>query len=112
MRYSDVDDAVRRANDSPYGLTASVWSADHDGAVAVACRLEASAICSNTHNAPPADVGLSLAKLAGTGWRLGAQGIVDYLATFTVIPFCQRPPSAGPSHVHGVSQESHQLANA
>src|SRR3546814_13281350 len=43
MRYSDVDDAVRRANDSPYGLTASVWSADHDGAVAVACRLEASA---------------------------------------------------------------------
>src|SRR3546814_6164511 len=38
MRYSDVDDAVRRANDSPYGLTASVWSADHDGAVAVACR--------------------------------------------------------------------------
>src|SRR3546814_8091515 len=62
MRYSDVDDAVRRANDSPYGLTASVWSADHDGAVAVACRLEASAICINTHNAPPEDVGLSLAK--------------------------------------------------
>jgi len=86
MRYSDVDDAVRRANDSPYGLTASVWSADHDGAVAVACRLEASAICINTHNTPPEDVGLSLAKQSGTGWLLGEEGMLEYLETFTVFP--------------------------
>lgn len=86
LRYTDVDDVVRRANDSPYGLTASVWSADHDAALAIARRLEASAICINAHNAATGEVGLSLAKQSGTGWLLGEEGMIEYLETFTVFP--------------------------
>src|SRR4029078_931881 len=37
-RYSSVDEAVRLANDTPYGLNASVWGIDLDNAVAVAKR--------------------------------------------------------------------------
>ncbi|MEV6304145.1 aldehyde dehydrogenase family protein [Actinoplanes sp. NPDC051861] len=45
----DVDDAVARANASPYALTASVWSADPDRAAAVATRLDAGQVSVNTH---------------------------------------------------------------
>ncbi len=37
--YDDVDDAVRIANDSAYGLAGGVWSADPDRAIAVARRI-------------------------------------------------------------------------
>jgi hypothetical protein len=36
IKYSDVQDAVRRANASPYGLGGSVWSSSSERAVAVA----------------------------------------------------------------------------
>ncbi|MDO5501380.1 MAG: aldehyde dehydrogenase family protein [Propionibacteriaceae bacterium] len=37
--YQDVDDAVRLANDTRYGLTGAVWGRDTDRALAVARRL-------------------------------------------------------------------------
>ena len=39
-RYSPVDEAVRLANDTHYGLNASVWGTDLDNAVAVAKRID------------------------------------------------------------------------
>ncbi|GAP34309.1 aldehyde dehydrogenase family protein [Piscinibacter sakaiensis] len=39
LAYADEDDAVRIANDSPYGLGGAVWSADEDRAWAVARRM-------------------------------------------------------------------------
>ena len=85
LRYRDVDDAVRRANASPYGLTASVWSADRDRAIAIATRLDSAAICVNAHNDTPFEIGISLAKQSGTGWLLGEEGLMEYLQTFTVV---------------------------
>lgn len=49
LSYGDVDDVVREANDSPYGLSASVWSPDVERAVDVAQRLEAGQISINSH---------------------------------------------------------------
>jgi acyl-CoA reductase-like NAD-dependent aldehyde dehydrogenase len=40
MPVADDDEAVRLMNDSPYGLTASVWTADDDVAVALGERVE------------------------------------------------------------------------
>ena len=41
--YDDEDDAVRIANDSLYGLSGGVWSADQDRAIAVARRMRTGA---------------------------------------------------------------------
>jgi acyl-CoA reductase-like NAD-dependent aldehyde dehydrogenase len=85
LRFGDVDDAVRRANATAFGLTASVWSGDRDRALQVARRLDAAAICINAHNDTPLDVGLSLAKQSGIGWLMGEEGLHEYLQTFTVV---------------------------
>jgi acyl-CoA reductase-like NAD-dependent aldehyde dehydrogenase len=49
LSYRDVDNAVARANDSMYGLTASVWSADVDRAADIALRLHAGQVDINSH---------------------------------------------------------------
>ena len=49
MSYDDIDDAVERANDTPYGLTGSVWTRDTDRGEAVARRIEAGTVTVNDH---------------------------------------------------------------
>ena len=49
MSYMDLDDAVERANDTPYGLTGSVWTTDTERGEAVARRIEAGTVTVNEH---------------------------------------------------------------
>ena len=44
---ADVEEAIRLANDSPYGLNASVWSGDLARGMAIAARLESGNTCVN-----------------------------------------------------------------
>lgn len=44
MRVADVDEAVRLANDSAYGLSASVWTADLERGLEIAGRLDVGAV--------------------------------------------------------------------
>ena len=45
----DAEEALRRANDSPYGLTASIWTADSRRARELASRLEVGVVTLNDH---------------------------------------------------------------
>jgi acyl-CoA reductase-like NAD-dependent aldehyde dehydrogenase len=47
MPFTDDADALRLANDSPYGLNSSVWSADTDRAEEIGNRIEAGNVCIN-----------------------------------------------------------------
>jgi succinate-semialdehyde dehydrogenase/glutarate-semialdehyde dehydrogenase len=49
MKFRDEDEAVALANDSPLGLTASVWSRNHRRAKRIARRLRAGAVMINDH---------------------------------------------------------------
>jgi acyl-CoA reductase-like NAD-dependent aldehyde dehydrogenase len=81
MAVRDAEEAVALANDSPYGLSASVWSRDAERAEAIARRLDCGAININdvmTNLFAPA-LPQSGWKTSGVGSRLGgAAGIRKY----------------------------------
>ena len=81
MKVRDAEEAIRLANDSPYGLGASVFSKDVARGEAVARRVEAGAVCVNDaldqlHGARAAD-GRREGQ-SGLGSRHGAGGIRKY----------------------------------
>src|SRR5579864_992356 len=55
LGYGDIGDAVRRANDSPYGLCASIWTGDRELAVSLTRRLEAGTVFVNSHGTSAMD---------------------------------------------------------
>ncbi|WP_314173834.1 aldehyde dehydrogenase family protein [Streptomyces winkii] len=75
IRYTDVDDAIARANASEQGLGASVWSDDPDAALAVAERLEAGTVWINQHGALNPLVPFGGIKSSGYGMEFGAHGL-------------------------------------
>jgi acyl-CoA reductase-like NAD-dependent aldehyde dehydrogenase len=76
-RYDDDDDAVRLANDSGFGLAATVWSTDHERAVAVARRLVTGSVGINGY-APDINAPTTMIKASGVGTKLGPEGIRPY----------------------------------
>ena len=80
MRVNDADEAVRLANDSPYGLSASVFDKDVARAEQVARRIEAGAVCVNDAQLNYFALELPMGgwKESGMGSRHGALGIRKY----------------------------------
>lgn len=86
-RFGSVAEAIARANDTEYGLNASVWSRDRRAALAVARQIRAGAVNVNEGFAPTwaataAPVGGM--KQSGFGRRHGAEGILKYTEAQTV----------------------------
>jgi acyl-CoA reductase-like NAD-dependent aldehyde dehydrogenase len=86
LTYSDLDDAVTRANDTVFGLGGSVWGRDIDRAAQVAWRLQAGTVFVNTHgtenvnrSAPYGGI-----KQSGNGRRSGMEGLHEYTVTQTL----------------------------
>jgi len=73
------DDAVRLANDSPYGLSGSVFSADPERAAAVADRLRVGTVNVNGGVWYSADVPFGGYKQSGIGREMGVAGFEEYL---------------------------------
>lgn len=78
IRYSDVEDAVSRANDNPNGLGGSVWSADPDAAVAIASRLECGSAWINSHAMVRPDAPFGGVKQSGIGVEFGSLGLAEF----------------------------------
>lgn len=78
LTYRDVDEAVTRANDTQYGLGASVWSSDLDRATAVAERLEAGSVWVNQHPVVTATIPFGGAKQSGIGVESSLHGLLEY----------------------------------
>lgn len=79
MRFDDVDDVVGRANDSRYGLSGSVWSADRERAAALASRLEVGTAWVNHHLGSDPLVPFGGAKESGIGREMALTGLRHYM---------------------------------
>jgi acyl-CoA reductase-like NAD-dependent aldehyde dehydrogenase len=87
MKVRDADEAVRLANDSPYGLAASVWTKDTAKGEAVARRVESGAVCVNDAQVNYVALELPMGgwKASGLGSRHGAGGIRKYTKQQTLL---------------------------
>jgi acyl-CoA reductase-like NAD-dependent aldehyde dehydrogenase len=87
MKVRDEDEAVRLANDSPYGLGASVFSRDTERGEAVARRIEAGAANVNDAmiNYTVLELPMGGAKASGLGSRHGVGGIRKYCSQQAIV---------------------------
>ncbi len=75
------DDAVALANDSAYGLSGSVWSADRDRAIAVSQRIRTGTVGINGGLWFSPDMPFGGYKQSGVGRESGVAGFEEYLET-------------------------------
>ena len=80
MKVRDAEEALRLANDSPYGLQASVWTKDAARGEQLASRLEAGVANVNEHSLSYFALELPMGgwKESGLGTRHGEDGIRKY----------------------------------
>jgi acyl-CoA reductase-like NAD-dependent aldehyde dehydrogenase len=78
LKFSDVEDALRRANDSNNGLGGSVWSSDVAAASALASRLECGTAWVNSHAAIQPNMPFGGVKESGLGVEFGRYGLEEY----------------------------------
>jgi acyl-CoA reductase-like NAD-dependent aldehyde dehydrogenase len=79
LKFTDEEDALRRANDTRYGLSGSVWSRNPERAAALASRLEVGTAWVNQHRATSATVPFGGAKESGIGRVYSEMGLKAYL---------------------------------
>jgi acyl-CoA reductase-like NAD-dependent aldehyde dehydrogenase len=87
MKVGDAEEAVRLANDSPYGLGASVFSKDTARGEAIARRIQAGAANVNDAmiNYTVLELPMGGAKASGLGSRHGAGGIRKYCSQQAIV---------------------------
>lgn len=77
IEYTDVDDAVRIANDSDFGLAGTVWTTDHERGLGVARRVQAGSVGINAY-LPDFTAPFGGVKSSGIGREFGPQGLDAY----------------------------------
>jgi succinate-semialdehyde dehydrogenase/glutarate-semialdehyde dehydrogenase len=81
LRYTSVSDAVRRANDTPYGLASYVYGRDLGQCRAVASAIEAGIVGVNEWRPLKAEIPFGGIKHSGIGAEGGEEGIREFLET-------------------------------
>ena len=67
LPFDDEDQAVRMANDTDFGLAASVWSTDVDHALTVGRRIEAGSVFVNSHRVGSSDMTMPFGGMKRSG---------------------------------------------
>lgn len=78
LRYTDLDDAIARANDTDQGLGGTVWATDKARALTVASKLETGMVWINSHMNISPFVPMGGAKQSGMGQELGLGGLEEF----------------------------------
>jgi acyl-CoA reductase-like NAD-dependent aldehyde dehydrogenase len=78
FRYKDLDEAIELANNSPFGLTAGIWTNNLDAAHACARRLDAGTVWINVWNKSFPEIPVGGNKESGFGRELGIEGMYEF----------------------------------
>jgi betaine-aldehyde dehydrogenase len=76
--FDDEDDAVRIANDTPYGLSGSIWTSNGARALRVARALETGVLSVNSNSSVRVSTPFGGFKQSGFGRELGLHGMDGY----------------------------------
>jgi acyl-CoA reductase-like NAD-dependent aldehyde dehydrogenase len=87
LKVKDAEEALRLANDSPYGLGGSVFSGSKSAAWRIAEMMETGSVCINDSlvNYIIPDAPMGGLKDSGFGFRHGAEGIRKYCRQKTIV---------------------------
>jgi acyl-CoA reductase-like NAD-dependent aldehyde dehydrogenase len=78
MRFTDEDEAIRIANDSPFGLSGSIWSRDVGRALRVARDVESGALSVNSNSSVRYSTPFGGFKQSGIGRELGPDALLGF----------------------------------
>ncbi|MCA9433414.1 MAG: aldehyde dehydrogenase family protein [Candidatus Omnitrophica bacterium] len=84
IKFSEVEDAVKRGNKTNYGLSAAVWTRDIKKAHRIARQIRAGVVWINTYNQFDAASPFGGYKESGIGRELGKFALDNYLQTKSV----------------------------
>ncbi len=76
--FDDVDEAIRLANDTPYGLAASVWTKSLSAAHRIVPRLHAGIVWVNSHNVLDNALPFGGVRQSGVGRELGRASVESF----------------------------------
>ncbi|MEH3101279.1 aldehyde dehydrogenase family protein [Sphingomonas adhaesiva] len=94
LKFDDLEDVVRRANATDYGLGGSVWGNDEDKALEIAQRIASGTVWVNEtqHLSPMAAFGGM--KQSGVGVEGGVEGLLEYTNAQTIVRKKRTPVAA------------------
>ncbi|MGH9641029.1 MAG: aldehyde dehydrogenase family protein, partial [Terriglobales bacterium] len=78
LKYSDLDEAIARANSTEYGLGGTVWGRDAKRALEVAGRMACGTVWINKHLDLPPDIPFGGTKQSGFGTEMGQEGLEEF----------------------------------
>jgi len=84
IKFKDIKEVIKRANDTSYGLAASVFTKDLDKALTISNSIQAGTVWVNTYHAISSQAPFGGYKMSGIGRELGSYGLSQYTQVKTV----------------------------
>jgi len=85
LKYRDIEDVIARANNTEYGLAATVWGKDLEKASAIARRIEAGTVWVNHVHVFAPNIAFGGHKQSGVGIENSLHGLAEYCNMQTVL---------------------------